>query len=61
MVASYTALALLLSVVVWVWSNWEQAKDVALYVGLLLLALTSVVYWRFRLSREVEYHDPFSY
>lgn len=61
LVASYTALALLLSVVVWVWSTWEQARDVALYVGLLLLALTSVVYWRFRLSREVEYHEPFSY
>ncbi|NLG67386.1 MAG: hypothetical protein GX536_06705 [Actinobacteria bacterium] len=61
LLASCVALAMALGVVVWVWSRWENARQVAVGVAFLILVLTSMVYWRFRLLREVEYHEPFSY
>ena len=61
LLVSYTALALALGVVVWVWTGWEHAREVATYAGAAIAAMTIGVYWRFRLIREVEYHEPFSY
>ncbi|NLE74166.1 MAG: hypothetical protein GX604_06030 [Actinobacteria bacterium] len=61
LLGSYVALAAALGVVVWVWAGWENAREIVVYVGAVIVALTVGVYWRFRLIREVEYHAPFSH
>ncbi len=60
LLASYVALALLLALAVSAWESWEGFREPALYAALLVLTAASGVYWRFRLIREVEYHEPFS-
>jgi hypothetical protein len=60
MVASYAALALALALAAWAWQEFGALREIFLYVGLLVLAAAGGVYWRFRLQREVEYHEPFS-
>ena len=43
------------------WQAYQGLREVFFYVALLIVAAAGGVYWRFRLLREVEYHEPFSY
>lgn len=61
MVATYAGLAVALAVVVWMWLGWGMMREPAAYAGMGVLALALAAYWRFRLVKEVEYHEPFSY
>ena len=60
LVASYAALAVALALSVSAWESWEGFRQAALYAMLAVVIAASGVYWRFRLIREVEYHEPFS-
>jgi hypothetical protein len=60
MVASFAAMAVALAFAAWGWEKAGALRDVYLYIGLLVLASAGGVYWRFKLLREVEYHEPFS-
>lgn len=61
MVATYAVLAVALAVVVWMWLGWGVARQPAAYAGTAIFILAAGAYWRFRLVKEVEYHEPFSY
>lgn len=58
--ASYTILAGALAAAVSVWGAWERMGEPALYIMVLVLVLAAGAFARFRLIREVEYHEPFS-
>ncbi|MCZ7663612.1 MAG: hypothetical protein M5U22_12090 [Thermoleophilia bacterium] len=60
LIGSYAALAVALALAVSAWEAWEGAREPAMYVAVLVAVLAFGVYWRFRLLREVEYHEPFS-
>jgi hypothetical protein len=61
MLASYAAMALALALAVSAWHAYPGLREVFFYVALLIVAASGGVFWRFRLVREVEYHEPFSY
>ena len=61
MVATYAGLAVARAVVVWMWLGRGMMREPAAYAGMGVLALAVAAYWRFRLVKEVEYHEPFSY
>lgn len=60
LLASYAALALGLALAVSAWEALEGFREPAAYAVVAILAAASGVYWRFRLLREVDYHEPFS-
>lgn len=61
LLASYALLAVALAVVVWIWTGPGAMRVPAGYLALLIAVLAAGAFWRFRLIREVEYHEPFSY
>ncbi|MHB8869775.1 MAG: hypothetical protein ACYC6T_06815 [Thermoleophilia bacterium] len=60
LLASYAALAMGLALAVSAWEALEGFREPAVYTMITILVAASGVYWRFRLLREVEYHEPFS-
>ncbi len=58
--ASYAALAVALAMTVSVRHEWPNMAEPALYSMVLVLVLAAGAFTRFRLIREVEYHEPFS-
>jgi hypothetical protein len=61
LLAMYAALAIAVALSVASLSADEIARQASFYTLLVTGALTGGAYWRFRLVREVEYHEPFSY
>lgn len=60
LLASYAALALALALAVSAWEAWEGFRGPAAYAIVAVVLAASGVFWRFRLLREVDYHEPFS-
>lgn len=58
--ASYLALAVALAVAVSARDVWRNMSEPAIYSMLLVFVLAAGAFTRFRLIREVEYHEPFS-
>jgi len=58
--ASYAALAVALAAAVSAWHAWPNMAEPALYSMVLVFVLAAGAFVRFRLIREVEYHEPFS-
>lgn len=57
---SYAALAVALAVAVSARHTWRNMAEPALYFMLVVFVLAAGAFTRFRLIREVEYHEPFS-
>jgi hypothetical protein len=57
---SYAALAVGLAVAVSARHAWRNMAEPALYSMILVFVLAAGAFTRFRLIREVEYHEPFS-
>lgn len=60
LLVSYAFLAAMLAVVASIWSAGGPMQTPALYTMVLVVALAAGAFARFRLIREVEYHEPFS-
>lgn len=60
LLASYASLAVGLALAVSAWEALEGFREPAAYAVAAILVAASGVYWRFRLLREVDYHEPFS-
>ncbi len=58
--ASYAVLGVLLAAVLSAGSTWQSAAALSPYAIMLLAALAVASFARFRLVKEVEYHEPFS-
>jgi hypothetical protein len=60
LVLQVAALAALAAVLLWLGSS-EKAAQVPTMVGAVIVSVVAMLMvWRFRLQREVEYHEPFS-
>ena len=61
LVAACVILAVALAVYRWAWDALRGVSDpLTAAVLLLIVACATSAFWRFRLVREVEYHEPFS-
>ena len=61
LVAACVLLAIALAVYRWAWDGLRAVSGPATAAVLLLIVASAVsAFWRFRLVREVEYHEPFS-
>lgn len=60
LLASYAGLAMVLALVASAWESWNEFREPALWGAAAVVIAASGVYWRFRLIREVQHHEPFS-